>query len=176
MYRLDRGRLDTTFSIALPRSAVEVTFGPEGITRRIAVDTFINQELPPRYRSFTLTTNYVFGERRFRIVSESLDPEWADGGGLDLSYWGLVHQPTFANDLARLQERQKKSPAEAPWALDPVELVKRRFPDARDPRVFAQAARPRDRLLRARRTARRTSSSSSRCASGRARRATGTSR
>jgi hypothetical protein len=138
MYRLDRGRFDTTFSIALPRSAVEVTFDPEGITRRIAVDTFINKELPPRYRSFTLTTTYVFGERKFRIASESLDPEWADGGELDLAYWGLVHQPTFASDLARLQEKQKKVAAEAPWSLDPVELVKKRFPDARDPRVFVK--------------------------------------
>ena len=138
MYRLDRGRFDTTFSIALPRSAVDVTFGPEGITRKIAVDTFINKELPPRYRSFTLTTSYVFGERKFRIVSESLDPEWDIGGGFDLAYWGLVHQQTFGSDLARLQERQKKIPTEAPWALDPVELVKKRFPDARDPRVFVK--------------------------------------
>lgn len=135
MYRLDRGRFDATFSIALPRSAVEVEFGPEGITRRIAVDTFINKELPPRYRSFTLTTNFVFGERKFRIASESLEPEWSDAGGLDLSYWGLVHQSTFGSDLARLQERQKKVAAEAPWALDPTELVKKRFPDARDVRV-----------------------------------------
>jgi len=138
MYRLDRGRFDTTFSIALPRTAVEVAFGPEGIVRRIAVDTFINKELPPRYRSFTLTTTYVFGERKFRIVSESLDPEWAAGEGLDLAYWGLVHQPTFASDLVRLQERERRIPAEAPWALDPVELVKKRFPDARDPRVFVK--------------------------------------
>ncbi len=138
MYRLDRGRFDSTFSIALPRQAVEVTFGPEGVTRRIAVDTFINKELPPRYRSFTLTTSYVFGERKFRIASESLDPEWADRGVLDLAYWGLVHQPTFASDLVKLQERQKKIPAEAPWALDPVELVKKRFPDAREARVFVK--------------------------------------
>ena len=138
MYRLERGRLDTTFSIALPRSAVDVTFGPEGITRRIAVDTFINKELPPRYRSFTLTTNYVFGERKFRIVSESLDPEWEAGGEFDLAYWGLVHQPTFASDVVRLQERQKKIPAEAPWAMDPIELVKKRFPDARELRVFVK--------------------------------------
>ncbi len=135
MYRLDRGRFDTTFSIALPRSAVEVDFGPQGITRRIAVDTFINKELPPRYRSFTLTTNYVFGERKFRIASESLEPEWSEAGRLDLSYWGLVHQSTFASDLARLQERQRRVVAEAPWALDPTELVKKRFPDARDVRV-----------------------------------------
>jgi len=135
MYRLERGRFDTTFSIALPRSSVEVTFGPEGITRQIAVDTFINKDLPPRYRSFTLTTQFVFGERRFRILSETLDPEWGEGAELDLSYWGLVHQSTFAGDLARYQERQKGVAVSAPWALDPAELVKKRFPDARDVRV-----------------------------------------
>ncbi len=135
VYRLDRGRFDATFSIVLPRTAVDVEFGPEGIRRRIAVDTFINKELPPRYRSFTLTTNYVFGERRFRIASESLEPEWAQGGVFDLSYWGLVHQSTFAGDLAKLQERQKKVATEAPWALDPTELVKKRYPDARDVQV-----------------------------------------
>ncbi len=108
MYRLDKGRFDTTFSAVLPRAAVEVDFGPAGITRRIAVDTFINSALPPRYRSFTLTTSYVFGERRFRIVSESVEPEWADRGVLDLSYWGLVHQPTFSEDLVKLKERQAK--------------------------------------------------------------------
>jgi hypothetical protein len=134
-YRLDRGRLETTFSSALPRSGVEVAFGPEGITRRIAVDTFINKELPPRYRSFTLTTNYIFGERKFRILSESLEPEWSEREDLDLSYWGLVHQSTFAGDLARLQERHKKAASEAPATLDPAELVKRRFPDARDVRI-----------------------------------------
>ena len=135
VYRLDRGRLETTFSSTLPRSGVDVTFGPEGITRRIAVDTFINKELPPRYRSFTLTTNYIFGERRFRILSESLEPEWNEREDLDLSYWGLVHQSSFASDLARLQERQKKAAAEAPQTLDPAELVRKRFPDARDVRV-----------------------------------------
>lgn len=136
MYRLADGKLDTTFSIALPKASVDVTFGPEGITRRIAVDTFINKDLPPRYRSFTLTTNYVFGQRRFRVASESLDPEWGEGGGgLDLAYWGLVHQPTFGADLVRLQERQKKLATDAPWAADPIELVKKRFPDARDVRV-----------------------------------------
>ena len=134
-YRLDRGRLETTFSSALPRSGIEVTFGPEGITRKVAVDTFINKELPPRYRSFTLTTSYVFGERKFRILSESLEPEWNEREDLDLSYWGLVHQSTFAGDLARLQERQKKAASEAPATLDPAELVKKRFPDARDVRV-----------------------------------------
>ena len=135
MFRLDRGRFDTTFSVALPRSGVDVNFGPEGITRRIAVDTFINKELPPRYRSFTLTTNYVFGERKFRILSESLEPEWSDREDLDLSYWGLVHQSSFASDLARLQEKQKKAASDSPASLDPLELVKKRFPDARDARV-----------------------------------------
>jgi len=139
-YRLDRGRLETTFFGAVPRSGVEVTFGPDGITRRIAVDTFINRELPPRYRSFTLTSNFVFGERRFRVLSEGAGPEWSDRGDLELSYWGLVHQPTFGSDLARLQERQRKAPTEAPWTLDPAELVKRRFPDARDVRVGVKEA------------------------------------
>src|SRR5262245_26508127 len=86
IYRLDAGRLTETFGIALPKSAVDVSFGPDGVTRRIAVDTFINKDLPPRYRSFTLDTNYVFGERKFRILSESLEPEWG-GGDVDLSYW-----------------------------------------------------------------------------------------
>lgn len=135
LYRLDRGRLDTTFSSTLPRSGVDVTFGPEGVTRKIAVDTFINKELPPRYRSFTLTSNYIFGERKFRILSESLEPEWNDREDLDLSYWGLVHQSSFASDLARLQERQKRAASESPQSLDPAELVKKRFPDARDVRV-----------------------------------------
>lgn len=139
-YRLDRGRLDTTFSIAVPRLGVEVTLGPDGVTRTIAVDTFINKDLPPRYRSFTLTSNFVFGERRFRILSESVDPEWNARADLELSYWGLVHQSTFESDLARLQGKQRRAPAEAPWTLDPTELVKRRFPDARDVRVgFKQA-------------------------------------
>ena len=134
-YRLDRGRLDATFSSTLPRAGVEVTFGSEGITRRIAVDTFINRELPPRYRSFTLTTSYIFGERKFRILSESIEPEWNEREDLDLSYWGLVHQSSFASEVNRLQERQRKAAAEAPASLDPVELVKKRFPDARDVRV-----------------------------------------
>jgi hypothetical protein len=134
-YRLDRGRLENTFSIAVSRQGVDVTFGPDGITRKIAVDTFINKDLPPRYRSFTLTSSYVFGERKFRILSETLEPEWSERADLDLSYWGLVHQSTFGSDLARLEERQKKSASETPWVLDPAELVKKRFPDARDVRV-----------------------------------------
>jgi hypothetical protein len=137
VYRLDRGRLDATFEAAGPRPGLDVEIGPDGITRRIAVDTFINKELPARYRSFTLVTNYVFGERKFRILSESVEPEWSERADLDLSYWGLVHQSTFASDVARLQERQKKA---EPWAFDPVEIVKKRFPDARDVRLGVKQA------------------------------------
>ncbi len=133
IYRLDRGRLDGTFSMTAPRSGVDVAFGPDGVTRRIAVDTFINKDLPPRYRSFTLTSSYVFGERKFRILSESLEPEWSERADLDLSYWGLVHQPPFAAELARIEDRQKRVAVE-PWLLDPAEVVRRRFPDARDVR------------------------------------------
>ena len=137
VYRLDRGRLDSTFSATGPRPGLDVEIEPDGITRRIAVDTFINKELPARYRSFTLTTNYVFGERKFRVLSESLEPEWSERADLDLSYWGLVNQSTFASDVARLQERQKKGEA---WALDPVELVKKRFADAKDVRLGVKQA------------------------------------
>ena len=139
-YRLDRDRLETTFSAAGPRNGLDVSISPEGIVRRIAVDTFIDKELPPRYRSFTLTSNYVFGERRFRIASETADPEWGEHADLELSYWGLVHQSTFASDLARLQERQRRAAVEAPWSLDPAELVKKRFSDARDVRVGSRHA------------------------------------
>ena len=132
VYRLDKGRLDPTFSISAPRSGVEVSIGPDGMTRRIAVDTFINKELPPRYRSFTLVSNFVFGERRFRILSETVEPEWNEHADTDLAYWGLVRQPVFAPELARLAEREKKAEA---WAFDPVETVKRRFADARDVRL-----------------------------------------
>jgi hypothetical protein len=134
MYRLERGRFETTFSTTAARSGVEVDFGPAGIRRRIAVDTFLNRDLPSRYRSFTLTTTYVFGDRKFRILSESLEPEWSDRQTGELAYWGLVHQASFAGDLARLQERQRKA-AETPWTLDPVELVRKRFPDASNVRL-----------------------------------------
>jgi hypothetical protein len=139
-YRLDRDRLETTFSAAGPRNGLDVTISPDGIVRRIAVDTFIDKELPPRYRSFTLTSNYAFGERRFRIASETADPEWGERVDLELSYWGLVHQSTFASDLTRLQERQRRAAVEAPWSLDPAELVKKRFSDARDVRVGSKHA------------------------------------
>src|SRR4030095_9252554 len=131
-YRLNKGRLDETFSVTAPKSGVDVDFGPDGITRRIAVDTFVNKELPPRYRSFTLVTNYVFGDRKFRILSENLEPEWSEGADDELAYWGLVRQRTFPSDRAKRSERQKKAEA---WALDPVELVKKRFADARDVRL-----------------------------------------
>ena len=137
VYRLDRGRLETTFTATGPRIGVDVEIAPDGITRRIAVDTFINKELPPRYRSFTLVTNYVFGERKFRVLSESLEPEFSERADLELSYWGLVRQSTFASDVARLQERQKKAEA---WALDPVEVVKKRFADAKDVRMGVKQA------------------------------------
>jgi hypothetical protein len=136
-YRLDKGRLDTTLSITAPRPGVDVEFGPNGVTRRIAVDTFINKELPARYRSFTLVTNYVFGERKFRILSDNVEPEWSERSDDELAYWGLVRQAAFASDLAKLQDRQKKAEA---WALDPVELVKKRFPDARDVRLGVKQA------------------------------------
>ena len=132
VYRLDRGRLEETYSVAAPRSAVDVDISPDGITRRIAVDTFINKDLPPRYRSFTLATNYVFGDRKFRILAETVEPEWSEGVEDGLAYWGLVRQPTFKADLGKLSERQKKAET---WALDPVELVKKRFADARDVRL-----------------------------------------
>jgi hypothetical protein len=135
VYRLDRGRFEPTFSIAAPRSGLDVSIGPEGLTRRIAVDTFIDKELPPRYRSFMLTSSYVFGERKFRIYAESLEPEWSERGDVDLSYWGLVQQSSFAGELARLQEKQRRAAAETPWALDPLEMVRKRFPDARDVRL-----------------------------------------
>lgn len=137
VYRLDRGRLETTFTATGPRMGLDVEIAPDGITRRIAVDTFINKELPARYRSFTLVTSYVFGERKFRILSESLEPEFSERADLELSYWGLVHQSTFASDVARLQERQKKTEA---WAQDPLEVVKKRFPDAKDVRMGVKQA------------------------------------
>jgi hypothetical protein len=132
VYRLDKGRLETTYAVTAPRSALDVEFGPDGITRRIAVDTFINKELPPRYRSFTLVTSYVFGERKFRVLSESVEPEWSEAAADELGYWGLVRQSTFAADLAKLAERQKRAEA---WALDPIELVKKRFADAKEVRL-----------------------------------------
>ena len=137
VYRLDRGRLEETYSTAAPRTGIDVEISPDGISRRIAVDTFINKDLPPRYRSFTLATDYVFGDRKFRILSESVEPEWSQAVEDALAYWGLVRQPTFAGDLAKLSEHQKRA---EPWAMDPVELVKKRFADARDVRLGVKQA------------------------------------
>ena len=90
-YRLDRGQLDTTFSSALPRSGVEVAFGPEGDRKR---GRHVHQQgaaaaLPQLHAD----EQHVFGERKFRILSESLEPEWNDRQDLELSYWSLVHSP-----------------------------------------------------------------------------------
>lgn len=133
-FRLVKGKLETTFSASLPRDAVTVEAGPLGITRRIAVDTFINAELPPRYRSFTLQTSYIFGDRKFRVHSENVEEEWSERGDLELVYWGLVHQRPFADDLARLRETHRKRVAEG-GRFDPAETVKKLFPDATGVRI-----------------------------------------
>ncbi len=138
-YRLDRGRLEASFAVALPRSSVDVVIDPNGITRRLAVDTFVNRELPARYRSFTLKSFFVFGESHFRVSAESVEEPWSDRSEAELAYWGLVHQPTFAVDLERLRERGKKETLEA-WTLDPLEVVKRRYPDATRLRMGAKHA------------------------------------
>ncbi len=135
VYRLNRGRLTTTFAVSQPRSGVEVTFDPNGIQRRLAVDTFINKELPPRYRSFTLKTFFVFGDDHFRVYSESIEEPWTERGDVDLAYWGLVHQSSFAAELERLRERHRREPSEA---LDPVDLIRKRFPDSQRVRVASR--------------------------------------
>jgi hypothetical protein len=136
-YRLVNGRLDTTFAVSLPRVSVDVAIDPNGIVRRLAVDTFVNRELPSRYRSFTLKTFFVFGESKFRVYSENVEEPFSDRSDVELAYWGLVHQPTFATDIDRLR-REKKEPAE-PWTLDPVEVIRKRYPDAIRPRMGTRA-------------------------------------
>jgi len=131
-YRLNRGRLETTFSVSQPRSGVEVTFDPNGIQRRIAVDTFVNKDLPARYRSFTLKTFFVFGDAKFRVYSEAIEEPWTERGDVDLAYWGLVHQSGFAAEVERLRERHRREPTES---LDPAEVVKKKVPEALRPRV-----------------------------------------
>jgi hypothetical protein len=127
-YRLNRGRLETTFSAALPRSAVSVSVEPNGIERRLAVDTFLNRDLPARYRSFTLKTLFVFGENRFRVGADVLEDVWTpDRTATELAYWGLVHEPGFSADVDKLRERQRSVDA---WSIDPAEVVRRRYPDA----------------------------------------------
>jgi hypothetical protein len=137
-YRLGRGRLETTFAVSLPRVSVTVAVDPNGIERRIAVDTFVNRELPARYRSFTLRTFFVFGENRFRIASDTPEEAWsADRGDVELAYWGLVHQPSFAGDIEKLRDPHRQVEA---WSLDPIEVVKRRYPDAIRVRVGTRVA------------------------------------
>lgn len=134
-YRFAGGHLEATFASTEPRSAVDVTVTPLGIQRRIAVDTFINRDLPQRYRSFTLSSLFTFGERAFRVQSEAVEEAWGERRDFDLAYWGLVHQKGFGADLDRLREREKKASSEAPWVFDPVELVKKRLPDATQVRI-----------------------------------------
>lgn len=133
-YRLAKGKLETTFSVALPRVSVTVNVDPNGIERRLAIDTFVNRELPARYRSFTLRTLFVFGENRFRIASDTPEEAWsADRADVELAYWGLVHQPVFAGDVEKLRDRQRQG-VDA-WALDPAEVIHHRYPDATKIRI-----------------------------------------
>ena len=136
-YRLIGGKLETTFAVALPRASVDVAIEPNGITRRLAVDTFVNRELPSRYRSFTLRSMFVFGEARFRVASETVEEAWGERSDAELAYWGLVHQPTFAVDIERMRDHGKKEAPEA-WTLDPVEVIRKRYPDAARPRIGAR--------------------------------------
>jgi hypothetical protein len=137
-YRLVKGRLETTFSASLPRASVSVTVEPNGIERRLAADTFLNRDLPVRYRSFTLKTFFVFGENRFRVATDVPEDAWsADKAETELVYWGLVHQSSFAPEIEKLRERQKTAEA---WAFDPVEVVRHRYADASRVRLGAKAA------------------------------------
>jgi hypothetical protein len=136
-YRLVNGKLETTFALALPRVSADASIDTNGIVRRLAVDTFVNRELPSRYRSFTLKSFFIFGENRFRVYSESIEEPFSDRSEVELAYWGLVHQPTFATDIDRLR-REKKEPAEQ-WTLDPVEVIRKRYPDAIRPRMGTKA-------------------------------------
>src|SRR5262249_30057155 len=77
-YRLVNGKLETTFARTLPRVTADAAIDPNGIVRRLAVDTFVNRELPSRYRSFTLKSFFVFGENRFRVYSESIEEPFSD--------------------------------------------------------------------------------------------------
>jgi hypothetical protein len=137
-YRLVKGRLETTFSASLPRASVTVSVEPNGIERRLAVDTFLNRDLPIRYRSFTLKTYFVFGENRFRIATDIPEEAWsADKAETELVYWGLVHQSSFAPEIEKLRERQRTAEA---WSFDPVEVVRHRYADATKVRLGAKAA------------------------------------
>ncbi len=138
--RLLRGKLEPTFSVSLPRYSVTVSVDPNGIERRLAADTFLNRELPERYRSFTLKTFFVFGENRFRIASELPEDAWTtDRQAVELSYWGLVHQAGFMLEIERLRERQRREPPD-PWSFDPVEVIRKRYPDATRVRAGPRSA------------------------------------
>ncbi|HXM79101.1 MAG TPA: hypothetical protein VOA00_07705 [Thermoanaerobaculia bacterium] len=139
-YRLVKGRLEPTFSVSLPQTSVSVSVDPNGIERRLAVDTFINRDLPPRFHSFTLKTFFVFGKNRFRIAADVPEEPWSvEKSEVELAYWGLVHQPGFAADLERLKDPQRRDSMEA-WAFDPVEVVRRRYPDSSKVRIGTKAA------------------------------------
>ncbi len=138
VYRLVGPKLDTTFGVALPRASVDVVLEPNGITRRLAVDTFVNRELPSRYRSFTLRSLFVFGEARFRVATESIEEPWGERAESELAYWGLVHQPTFAVDIERMRDRGRKEAPEA-WTLEPLEVMKKRYPDVARLRIGTRA-------------------------------------
>jgi hypothetical protein len=138
VYRLVGSKLDTTFGVSLPRTSIDVAIEPNGITRRLAVDTFVNRELPSRYRSFTLRSFFVFGESRFRVATESVEEPWAEKAEGELAYWGLVHQPTFAVDIERMRDKSRKEPPEG-WTLDPLEVVKKRYPDVARLRIGTRA-------------------------------------
>lgn len=133
-YRLVGGRLETTFAVSLARASVDVVIEPNGILRRLAVDTFVNRELPSRYRSFTLRSLFIFGETRFRASSEEIEEPWDEHSGSELSYWSLVHQPTFAVDIERMRDRSRKETPDS-WTLDPVEVIRKRYPEVTRPRI-----------------------------------------
>jgi hypothetical protein len=134
-YRNGGKGLETTFSAVLPRDSVSVSVDPSSIQRRVAVDTFVNRDLPSRYRSFTLSSAFIFGERRFRVQSETVEEEWSERGDLELTYWGLVHQPSFSGDVERLRSNHRRGGPEPAPVPDPAELVRRRYPDATDVRI-----------------------------------------
>jgi hypothetical protein len=107
-----------------------VDVDPFGIRRRVAVDTFVNRQLAAGYRSFTLSSNFIFGERKFRIYTETAEEMFSDRGDIELSYWGLVHQPVFREELEKLR-RQPRQPGDD----DPVKVVQRKYSDARNVRL-----------------------------------------
>jgi hypothetical protein len=130
-YRLaDTGQLEETFSASQPRTGLEVDVDPFGIRRRLAVDTFVNRQLAAGYRSFTLSSNFIFGERKFRVYTETAEEMYSERGDIELSYWGLVHQPVFRDELERLR-RQPRQPGDD----DPVKVLQRRYADARNVRL-----------------------------------------